>query len=178
MIYIVDADDFCQKNNSLDVLFEIKDSNPDFKITLFSIIGLNDWSFLEYVQLNFDWIDICPHGLYHKTSRECQNWTYDESLKYLNNIESMNITKIFKAPGWQISDGMYKALVEKRYAVADQGYNDKRRPKELKSYILDSDNKLHYHIGHLGGHNANEISLFKEQLKQLKGDFKFIKEVI
>lgn len=176
--YIVDADDFCQKNHQLDILFEIKDSNPDFKITLFSIIGLNDWSFLEYIQNNYDWIDICPHGLYHPSPRECQFWTYEQTMNYLSMLEDKPFTKIFKAPGWQISDGTYQALMEKGYAVADQSYNDERRPKELKAYILDSHNKMHYHIGHWGGRNENAIEYFKDELKQLKGKFKFIKEVI
>ena len=91
----------------------------------------------------------------------------------------MGMTKGFKAPGWQISDGMYQALLEEGYWVADQSYNNERRPKELKAYILDSGNKIHGHIGHMGGHNENEIEYLLDTILALKEkDFAFIKDVI
>ena len=169
-------DDF-EANNILSMLQEVKKANPAFKISLFAIpkLGSDDfWNgFMEY-----DWIELCPHGLFHPTPRECQNWTYEQSLRYLDGIEHLGWAKIFKAPGWQISDGMYKALVEKGYAVADQIYNNSRRPKELQTYLLDNSNKLHFHIGNLGGINQNDISKSIYFLKNLKGNFKFISEYL
>jgi len=70
---------------------------------------------------------------------------------------------------------MYKALLERGYWVADKDYNDKRRPK-MKSYLIDDRNKLHFHIGHMGGHNTNEISEFANEIIKLNGSFKFIKD--
>jgi len=173
--YIVDADDFCEENNGLETLEYIKSKVPNFKISLFTIPGLCSKEFLDKIK-KLDWIDMIPHGMKHQTPLEALKWTYDESIQYLKAIEPLNLTRGFKAPGWQISDGMYIALKEKGYWVADQPYNNNRRP-EMKTYLLDGRNKKHYHIGHMGGHNINEISDFVEELVNLKGEFKFIKDV-
>jgi hypothetical protein len=175
--FIVDADDFCEENNGLNKLMFIKSKNPNFKVTLFTIPGLCSKKFINKIK-KLDWIDLVPHGYLHPTTLECLNWTYEESKEYLKKIKSLNWTKGFKAPGWQISDGMYKALLEEGYWVADQAYNNDRRPKELKAYLIDNSYKLHYHIGHMGGHNDNEIGGDMMRLANLKGEFKFIKECL
>jgi len=172
--YIVDADDFCESNDGMNALMFIKGHLPNFKINLFTIPGLCSQEFLDKIK-KLDWIDMIPHGLVHTTPRECEKWTYDESMTYLDVIEPLGLEKGFKAPGWQISDGMYKALLERGYWVADKDYNDKRRPK-MKSYLIDDRNKLHFHIGHMGGHNTNEISEFANEIIKLNGSFKFIKD--
>ncbi|MCK4500368.1 hypothetical protein KAU11_07715 [Candidatus Babeliales bacterium] len=173
--FIVDADDFCEGNSGFETLRSIKHQVPDFKISLFTIVGKCSIEFLEKMS-ELDWIRLYPHGLYHKTSRECENWSYNESLEYLRMCEIFGVYReCFKAPGWQISDGMYKALDEKGWVVADQAYNNERRPKDLEAYILDSPNKLHFHIGHMGGHNVNEIGFYKDYLMSLnKHKFEFI----
>ena len=173
-IIIVDADDLMEQSNGLHILYQIKSKIQNFKITLFTIPGLCSDDFLNQVR-EIGWIDMVPHGWIHETSRECENWTYEQSIDYLNKIERYNFTKGFKAPGWQISDGMYKALLEKGYWVADQMYNNDRRPKELKAYLLDESYKYHYHIPDVCG---NGIKQSFEQIIKLKGDFKFIKEII
>ena len=165
--FICDADDFCEDNSKLKTLQEIKAQVPDFKINLFTIVGKCSLEFLEKMS-EIDWIRLYPHGFYHKNSRECESGRYDESLKYLRICEAFGVyRKCFKAPGWQISDGMYQALAEREWRVADQAYNNDRRPKDLQAYILDSPNKLHYHIGHMGGHNKNEIGFYEDYLMSL-----------
>ena len=71
MTYIIDADDFCEDNSSLDVLYNIKGNNPNFKITLFTIPGRCSLKFLGIVK-NIEWINMVPHGLLHDTNRECE----------------------------------------------------------------------------------------------------------
>lgn len=169
-VYFVDADDLCQGNDGMEVLKRIKANNLDFKITLFTILGRCSKEWVEEMK-KIDWIKMVPHGWMHETSRECENWTYEQSIEYLDRIEHLGLEKGFKAPGWQISDGMFKALLEKGYWVADQHYNDERRPKGLKVCYPTNE---HYHIGHLGGHNVNEIGYFEEYLSNLKGNFQFL----
>jgi len=166
---IVDFDDFCEENNRLDLLFYIKSKIPNFKASLFTIIGKCSPSFLEAVK-EISWLKMYPHGWEHPTSRECEAWSYEVSKVYLEKIEDMGIGRTFKAPGWQISDGMYKALLEKGYGVADQRYNDQRRPSELKVYYPTA---THYHIQNVCG-NGLEESL--DQILKLKGNFKFLDE--
>jgi len=170
----VDADDFFEKSNALHLFYQIKSKVPTFKITLFTIPALCTPNFLGLVK-KLDWIDMCPHGWAHTTSRECENWTYEESRAYLHNIESLGLTKIFKAPGWQISDGMYQALLEEGYGVADQAYNNERRPKELPVYLLNEPNRYHYHIQDVCGNGIHEKF---DELIGLKGNFEFIRDII
>lgn len=170
ILYTVDADDFCESNSNLEILERIHAKNPAFKITLFTIVGRCSDHWLKKIK-GIEWIQMVPHGFMHNSNRECQWWSYEESINYLDLISKLELVKGFKAPGWQISDGMYQALLEKGYWVADQHYNDKRRPKGLKVFYPTDQ---HYHIGHLGGHNANAIEYFEKQLAELKGDFNFI----
>lgn len=173
-MYILDADDFSETNNRLDLLFQLKARIPNFKINLFTVPGLCSKEFLDEVK-KLDWIDMIPHGWLHPDPRECEKWTYRESLEYLDNLKPCNLTHGFKAPGWQISDGMYKALLERGYWVADGHGNENRRPKDLKAYIVDSPNKIHLHIQNVCGNGLEEK--FNE-LINLRGDFQFIDENI
>lgn len=172
--YIVDADDFCEDNNGLEILTRIKEKNPAFKITLFTIPAKCGFEFLEKIR-KIDWIDMVPHGWLHPHPRECENWDLNECRSYIRRLKFYPMTKGFKAPGWQISDAMYQALLENGYWVADQQYNDARRPSGLKVAHPTAE---HYHIGHMGGYNANAIEYFEEYLSNLKGEFKFIKETV
>ena len=165
---IVDFDDFCEKNNRLDLLFYLKSQIPEFKANLFTIVGKCSPSFLESVK-EISWLDMIPHGWGHDTPRECQNWDYEKSKHYLKEVNKLGLTKGFKAPGWQIPDGMYRALLEEGYWVADQHYNDRRRPKGLEVFYPTAE---HFHIQNVCG-NGLEESL--DQILQLKGDFKLIK---
>jgi hypothetical protein len=177
MIYL-DLDDFCEDNNSLDLLFKIRGQIPKFKVNLFTIVGRCNDSFFKYVK-TLDWIDCIPHGFLHHNSRECENWDFKKCCDYLKWVEKLNLTKGFKAPGWQISDGMYAALLKEDYFVADQQYNNMRRPKKLKAYLLDSPDKIHGHIGHSGGYNDNELSIITSTIMKFRDEeFGFIRDVI
>jgi hypothetical protein len=171
---VIDADDFCESNHKLDVLYQIHETTGAL-FNLFTIPGLCSLKFIEGIK-KYNWIDMIPHGWFHPHPRECQNWTVEYCRHYLKHIEPLGLTKGFKAPGWQIPDGMYTALLEFGYWVADAPYNDWRRPAELPVFKCNADH--HFHIGHMGGHNANEIELHIDRLLKIKGDFKFIKEVL
>lgn len=173
---ILDLDDFCEDNNGLDMLFQLRAKVPNFKVNLFTIPGRCAMGFLNEVR-KLDWIDMIPHGFVHDTSREAQNWTYEKASKYLDFAEDLGMTKGFKAPGWMISTPTYDALLERGYWVADQAYNNDRRPPELRAYILDQPWKVHGHIGHMGGHNANALELIYGDLLKLRSEFKFIKDL-
>ncbi len=178
MIY-VDLDDFCERNDKLSLLRQLRTEIPQFVVTLFVIPRYNSSGFLEMVRNCYPWIDLVPHGWDHNTSRECQDWTYDQCVKYLDRVEKMGIfTRGFKAPGWQISDGMYRALLERDYWVADQPYNDQRRPPELPVYRLTGvSNQIHGHVGHWGGPNLNELELIIPIIHQFnREEFGFIRD--
>jgi len=172
---IVDIDDFCEDNHKLDLLFKIRGSIPNLKVNVFTILGRCSDPFIAYVK-TLDWIDMIPHGWMHRDAYECKAWTLQEAKDYFEKIEKYNLTRGFKAPGWQISDETYIAAQQYGYWVADQDYNDKRRPKAVSVYKLDSPNKKHYHIQDVC---SNGIEESKEEILSLKGNnFKFIKEIL
>lgn len=174
---IVDLDDFCQVNHDLDLLMHIKRKNPEFRATLFTIPGRSSMEFIDDVRKNCaGWLELVPHGWNHPTPRECQHWTYAQCVTYLDAIEPMGLVRGFKAPGWQISDPMYDALLRRGYWVADQEYNNSRRPKALKTYLLRPES-IHGHIGHMGGHNANAMEYILPQLLAAR-DCRFVSEVV
>ena len=173
MIY-VDLDDFIQAGTGWSRLRVLKSRIPKFRVTLFTIVGRVSQDFVKEVQ-DVGFANVVPHGWLHLTPRECERWTYEESMRYLDKIEPWGMTQGFKAPGWQISDGMYRALLERGYWVADQAYNNHRRPPKLPVYLLDSPNKIHGHLGHLGGYNSNELDLIMPEIMQVRnGDFGFV----
>jgi hypothetical protein len=172
---IIDADDFHEGNAKLDVL-EALHYETGMKFNLFTVVGLCSDAFIKKVKA-IDYIDMIPHGWLHPTPRECEKWTYNEAFQYLFRIDYLKLTRGFKAPGWQISAGTYRALLDFGYWVADQHYNDTRRPPELPVFFHKDEH--HFHIGHMGGHNDNEISYHLPRLLQMKGEeFGFIKDVL
>jgi len=174
-MYIIDVDDFHEDNQGMKYLKAFKNKFSNFKVNLFTIIGKCSPEFIKEIK-DIDWIDMIPHGWMHDTSRECEDWSYEVSKAYLDRIGEFGLTKGFKAPGWQISDGMYKALLEKGYWVADQDYNNFRRPKDLKCYLLDNPNKLHFHIQNVCGNGLEES--FNKIINLKNNSFGFIKENI
>jgi len=172
---IVDFDDFCDDNNRLDLLFQLKGLIPNFKVNLFTIMGKSSESFLNAIK-EISWIDMIPHGWTHNTPRECENWKYDAiCIPYLENIERYGLTRGFKAPGWIIPDDMYQALLEHGYWIADQEYNNDRRPSELKAYLLNKPGRIHGHIQNVCDNGLEERF---DYYASLRGNFKFIKEIM
>jgi hypothetical protein len=162
MSFVVDADDFCEENNDLDRIMRIHERNSRFRITLFTIPGRCSVGFIREMQ-RFEWVEMVPHGWMHPDPRECEAWTLADAREYLCGIEAFGLVRGFKAPGWQISDPTYQALIEAGYWVADQAYNDQRRPPELRAYVLGP-KSIHCHVGHLGGHNANALEYVEDLL--------------
>lgn len=178
---VVDVDDFHEQNHRLDLFDRIKVALPDFKATVFAVPGLCSVPFLEELRRTREWLDFVPHGKFHRTDDECANWTLDESKSYLDWVENTFgdvFTKGHKAPGWRSSDGLYEALIDRRWWCADHPHNNGRRPKELLAYVIDDpERKLHFHVQDNVFKNGLQESL--ERILAVPGDasFAFIKDV-
>jgi len=180
---VLDLDDAYPGNDRMDLLCDLKQQVPGLKVTLFTIPGRCTPEWL-WPLLRVEWIEIVPHGWMHKTNRECQHWTQDEAEDKLMwaEIAGMEVCG-FKAPGWQISDGCYAELAKRGYWVMDQPYNNGRRPADLRCYLLGEQPpgivQIHGHVGHLNGHNANELEyLVPEILSYRDAEWKFVSEVV
>lgn len=206
---ITDLDDFCDDERSLESLIlldKLKEELPTFKATLFTIPARCSIGFIQVMKDTRPWLDLVPHGWQHNTNRECQKWNRLACLDALTEARAKGLTtKGFKAPGWQISAGCYEALELLGYWVADQEYNDRRRPVDLSAYVIypgvdrlaalayrgankpataisgSHGRAIHGHIGHLGGHNPNALELIYDQILEAgrkDPDFRFIDEVM
>ncbi len=188
-LIIFDSDDFgathiiSDQTQSRDCRKELDGlhyANPNFKATLFTIPGELTKELADWCKANEGWIQLGLHGFYHRDNWECSKMTYEEFNDLFNEFQPMIDTyfvKGFKAPGWQISDDIYKWLLDNGWWVADQHYNDSRRPAELPVYHVGEDS-VHTHTWACEGNGIDET--YPELVAKVQNaeEFKFIGEVI
>lgn len=201
---IVELDDFasshiispqCRSWDCRDKLLELKQLNSKFKVTLFAIPGEMTAELSGWCQLNQDWVSLAVHGFFHQSNYECLDLAYEDFDFYMSEFSDIlkYFVKGFRAPGWQIGDDVYKWLLDNDYWVADQSYNNERRPKELKAFVRYDgpvfkvgDKEIptwHGHSWNVGevGSDPNGIYEDFENLSKLvkeADDFKFVSEVV
>jgi len=208
MTTVVDLDDFTDDNNGMERLLWLKERIPQFKVTLFAIPAETSPEWLRRDDLISsllishvvgpafgsrliadrignsleNWVSFVMHGAMHKTNRECENWTQEICEVYMDAwLKSGFTERGFKAPGWQISNGCYAALLDAGWWVADAAYNGGRRPAGIKAYVLGRSDihQIHGHLGHRGGHNENELELIYESILARKDDeFGFVRDYV
>lgn len=182
----------CQSHDCRDQLLRLKEVNPNFKATLFAIPAEMTIEILHWVQNNESWIELAVHGFTHDSNWECEKWTYEQMDDAMQVVKSFQIfTKIFRAPGWQISDGCLKWLYDHNWIVADQHYNDNRRPIGLKSYVNTNGSfraagtpveAYHGHTWNVGGVGSDPNGIYEdyekvEELVRNATEFKFVSEL-
>ncbi len=182
--------DQCQAHDCRDALIMLKEANPAFKATLFAIPGEMSFELADWSEANRDWIELGVHGLFHTSNYECEKMGYEEFESHMNHLAPMVLQYFapgFKAPGWQISDDIYRWLYEHEWWVADQSYNDMRRPIGLKTYVNDNGtfkangNPVEAWHGHTWNCVGNGIYETLDQLLLMVRDvkeFKFVSEVV
>jgi hypothetical protein len=171
---VFDLDDFHETQNHLPLLRELHETIPGFKVNLFTVLGRCSRDWLEHLKGLAEWADIIPHGWMHEDNYECAEWTKDESLAYLDKIEPWGFTHGWKSPGWQTSQGLYQALKERGYWVAENHSSKGKVPKGVKMYLLDG-SSIHGHISNVCNNGLVEKW---DEYKSMQGSFKFIKDII
>jgi hypothetical protein len=176
---IVDFDDFHEGNHRLDLLQLLRGANPSFVCTMFAPPALGSVRFWESLPA---WIELAVHGWDHGgpscgDPREAEGWSYERAMEVLTGAPSCFVDG-FKAPGWQISDGTYEALAGLGWWVADQPYNDGRRPAELRVHRLGDGDHWHGHIQNVCGNGLAET--FDRLLGRVERatEFQFVSEVV
>lgn len=193
---IVDLDDFganhvisdqCQSHDCRDLLDKLHYANPKFKVTLFAIPAEMTIEMLDWCRANKTWVELAVHGWKHTDNYEASKWDENTMLGVINHpLVQEYFVKGFKAPGWQISDGCYEALLEGDWWVADQAYNNDRRLAELRAYVNydgkffvanDQVDAWHGHTWNCMGNGIEET--FPQLLEKVKQatDFQFISEL-
>jgi peptidoglycan/xylan/chitin deacetylase (PgdA/CDA1 family) len=172
---ICDFDDFYDGNTGLDYLFHLHAMRPDFRCTLFTVPNRITNATLESLP---SWMEVAVHGFDHPTPRECEGWDRDAMDRLLDHVSTRpKFVRGFKAPGWQISNACYDVLLERGYWVADQDYNNGRRPPGLPCYLLGPES-WHGHIQNVCGNGLQET--FDELSRRVSeaDRFQFVSEVI
>lgn len=171
---ILDFDDFHEHNHRYDLLERLKQENPAFRCTLFAVPGLGSDAFWNDVP---DWCELAVHGWLHPDPREAENWTREETIDVLLSVHE-RFVKGFKAPGWQISNGTYEALIELGYWLADQPYNDGRRPEGLMVHRLGDGDHWHGHIQDVCGNGLAETFSVLLGCVRAAESFELVSEVV
>lgn len=188
---VFDSDDFgcnhvisdmCQSHDCRDALLHFKEVNPLFRATLFAIPGEMTKELLLWSKENEDWIELAFHGMFHTSNYECDKLTFDEFDRLWTNndfdyIMGEYFVQGFKAPGWQISDGVYRWLDTHGFWVADQPYNDNRRPQTLPVYHIN-ENSIHTHTWDCVGNGVYELNDEIEARIKDETDFRFVSEMV
>jgi hypothetical protein len=149
---IVDFDDFCASNHRLDLLHELKAANPLFRVTLFAIPEQGTPKFWASVP---DWCELAVHGWWHPDPWEASKWSYVKALYVMRNAPD-GFVQGFKAPGWQISDPTYQALMDRGWWCADHPDNEARRPEGLLTHVVGTGDHWHGHIQDVCGNGLAE----------------------
>ena len=178
---IVDIDDFTEAENRLDLLELLHAANPLFRVTLFAIPALGSDEFWESVP---EWCELAMHGWTHPTPREAEHWTYEEACDVLDRRPE-RFVEGFKAPGWQVSEGTYQALLERDWWIADHWDNDDKRPEGIRAHVITpvagygaDPEHWHGHIPNVCGNGIGEV--FHELLPRVQAatSFELISEVV
>jgi hypothetical protein len=203
---VFDWDDFganhiispqCQSHDCRARLYQLKEINPKFKATLFAIPGEMTEELLHWCDMNYEWIELAVHGFFHTSNYECEKISLEDFNFFMEKFEEPIddcFKKIFRAPGWQISDDAYQWLLDNEWVVADQTYNTHRRPPALKAYLYDDASKefmtyspekgairvraYHGHTWDVGWNGIYEDAEVVDTLVRDTKDFKFVSEVM
>jgi hypothetical protein len=181
--------DQCQSHDMREYLDKLHYINPGFKATLFAIPAEMTVEQFDWFSANKHWVELAVHGWKHTDNWEASKWTYDEADYYLSQVKEMGIfVEGFRAPGWQISDETYLWLKDNGWWVADQSYNNNRRPDDLTAYI-NHDGQFgvagkgevevwHGHTWNCVGNGIEETFEHVKSLVENAKSFEFVSEVI
>lgn len=140
--YVIDIDDY--EGTHLPEFKEAVDKchkyDDRFRVNIFAIPGMMTGG--NVVEMLSDQRLIpCLHGYFH-TQGECLNWTKDMALRALLWAENAGFQKVFRPPYWEISDGVYEAILERKWTIADHRKNGERILKHglfKRAYFYEHD---------------------------------------
>ena len=171
---IFDTDDLYEGHDRIDLLLRLKAANPAFHMTAFCVQGLGTQEYWDSLP---DWIECAAHGEFHPDSREAEHWSYEKAREVMM-CTPRRLRGGWKSPGWQISDGTYEVLCEFGWWVADQPYNDGRRPPGLRCHRLDDFDHVHTHVMDWGSNGLNESWPYLLDRVERAESFQLISEVV
>jgi hypothetical protein len=178
---LVDFDDYCEDENRLDLLHELKTINPAFRCTVFAIPARGTTAFWESTP---DWIELAVHGWEHPHPREAENWSFEQAAFVMDYCSEL-FAHGFKAPGWQISNDTYLAASDRGWWVADHWDNNQRRPTGQLAHVIspaagamcDPDH-WHGHIPNVCGNGIEETFHYLSERVAVAESFELVSEEV
>ncbi len=192
----IDLHDFSVLRNRMDILLQIKEHFPEFKVSLFTIPY--DYEFemsqqklyrekaLQTIHENLDWLQIIPHGLLHIPNEfeKCDRWTMKMALESIDEMftkDGLPYEKGFCAPYWLWNKDVTDVLDENGWwGAVDRNQPDMVKPKRFYKYSHSLDEpfyeaktdtlKLH---GHMGLPSSNGIDQWYTKILKLPTDTKW-----
>jgi hypothetical protein len=174
---IIDFDDYQDNNTGSEFLYKLKAINPKFKCSVFAVPDNCSEEMLDSVP---SWIELCVHGWNHHSVYECANWLKEDIDAVFNDEKVKKYFKrVFKAPGWQISDACYHYCKENGIIVADQLNNAHRWPDGLMVYLYEGyEDRWHGHIQNVCGNGLEETFETLAEIVKNTNNFKFVSEIV
>lgn len=204
MTYSLDLHDATISNNGIELLKQVKEHYPNFKVSLFFIPVdkvtetvaqariMKDQN-IKLIKDNLDWIELLPHGLIHipREFEHCDRQTMKMVLQSIDEaFKSYDLPykKVFCSPYWLWNQEVVDVLDEYGWA----GASDRNQPKMIrtkKNYTYDysiseafhkADDEIIKLHGHIDGESDNDLekcflNLFK---CNRKADWKFVSELL
>ncbi len=149
---VFDFDDHCEANDAMPYMRILKEINPEFKATLFSIPALGDDEFWDG---HPEWIELAMHGWSHPHPRESEHWSQDQATDVLLSAPRAFVHG-WKSPGWLSSPGVYQACLDLDWWIADQHLADDIRPANLDVYLWEDGDNWHGHVQDVCGNGIEE----------------------
>lgn len=173
---MLDLDDFSvdEESNALNYLIELKALCPNFKVTLFTILGR--WGDLEMLKqiAGFKWIEFAAHGFEHFENEEVLRWSKRDWYHIVNMYEDVGIFRpIFKAPNWEMSPLGYEVLRDVGWSVAIRQSQLDEVPTGMKYYSFEGTPfAVHGHTWTMRAHK--EEGMFRNWCEDTR--FQFVSE--
>lgn len=182
---ILDLDDLADEWDPYEMLMTLKESDPAFKITLFTIPRRCSKALIKKYKQHSDWIELAMHGWWHTTG-ETLSWTPEEAKAKMEMALDQGIDgRGFKAPKWILSDVARQAAVDLGWYISDHKTSRFRPLLEgERRYITDlrlrsqvgKEVRLHGHTRNVSGNGIEEVfNMFV--LPRGGFEYKFISEV-
>lgn len=189
MRVVLDLDDFSVLRSRMDLLLQIKEHYPTFKVSMFAIpydyeyemseLRLQRDERLKLIKQNLDWIQIIPHGLMHipREFERCDKDTMRMAMASIDEAfrkDGLPYEKGFKAPYWLWTQDVVDVLDESGWwGAQDRNQPNNVRTKRRYEYTHSIDEpfweaktdllKLHGHISLPSANNLEDclLNIFK-----------------
>lgn len=193
----LDLHDFSILNNRMDLLEQLKEHYPDFRVTLFTIPF--DYEYERSAQRvtrdeqkarihkALDWLEIVPHGVTHTFGEfhYCDKHNMKMFITEFGSVfaqDGLPMEKGFCAPNWLWNQQVVDVLDEAGWwGAVDRNQPDMLTPKRFYRYSHSIDEpfweapqavlKLH---GHIGLPSANNLEACLPNLLRLPSDTKWV----